>query len=142
MTVPKSFIAHAVLCMRSAVRFARKSLVVTASLSLLLLAASYVAWAAISLSTSTAYTQNFDGIGTVAAAPLPADFRVDKPTTVRAVGTFSAAATATTLLGGANLSTSASNGIYNFGAGTNTTGPDRAVGFLSSGTATQSGNLY
>src|SRR5207253_5257106 len=30
----------------------------------------------------------------------------------------------------------------NFGSGTNTTGPDRAVGFLSSGTATQSGNLY
>ena len=44
--------------------------------------------------------------------------------------------------GGANLSTSASNGIYNFGAGTTTTGPDRAVGFLSSGTATASGNLY
>src|SRR5262249_55469508 len=55
---------------------------------------------------------------------------------------FGTAASATTLVGGANLSTSASNGIYNFGAGTTTTGPDRAVGFLSSGTATQSGNLY
>src|SRR5437763_7057238 len=119
---------------------ARRRLALAASL--LLVKCAYVALAAISLSTSVAVTQNFDGIGTIAAAPLPADFRVDKVTTVRTVGTFSVASTATTLLGGANLSTSASNGIYNFGAGTTTTGPDRAVGFLSSGTATQSGNLY
>ena len=98
--------------------------------------------ASISLSTSTAYTQNFDGIGTSATATLPADFRADKPSTVRTVGTFAAAGTTTSLVGGANLSSSASNGIYNFGSGTTTTGPDRAVGFLSSGTATQSGNLY
>src|SRR6266516_6503030 len=98
--------------------------------------------ASISLSTSTAYTQNFDGIGTSATATLPADFRADKPSTVRTVGTFAAAGTTTSLVGGANLSSSASNGIYNFGAGTTTTGSDRAVGFLSSGTATQSGNLY
>ena len=45
--------------------------------------------------------------------------------------------------GGANLSSSASNGAYNFGAGTAALGnSDRAVGFLSSGTATASGNLY
>ncbi len=103
---------------------------------------AYAAFAAIPISTSTASTQNFDGIGTVAVATLPADFRVDRPATVRTVGTFAAAATATQFLGGANLSSSASNGIYNFGAGTNTTGADRAVGFLSSGTATASGNLY
>jgi endonuclease G len=89
------------------------------------------------------YTQNFDGIGSLAAATLPADFRVDKPGTVRTVGTWTGAGTATTLVGGANLSTTASNGIYNFGSGsTSTGGTDRAVGFLSSGTATQSGNLY
>lgn len=103
---------------------------------------AYVAFAAIPISSSTPSTQNFDGIGTVAVATLPADFRVDRPATVRTVGTFAAAATTTTLLGGANLSSTASNGIYNFGAGTNTTGADRAVGFLSSGTATASGNLY
>ena len=104
--------------------------------------ATYAVLAALPLSTTVAVTQNFDGIGTVANASLPADFRVDKPTTVRTVGTFSSALTATGLLGGPNLSSTASNGIYNFGAGTTTTGPDRAVGFLSSGTATQSGNLY
>src|SRR5262245_55829572 len=91
--------------------------------------------AAISLSTSTPYTQTFDGIGTSAAASLPADFRVDNPSTVRTVGSYAAASTATTRVGGASLSTSAANGVYNFGSGTGTTGSDRAIGFLSSGTA-------
>ena len=109
------------------------------SAGLLILAGA--ALAAISLSTTTPITQSFDGIGTTATATLPADFRVDKPSTVRTVGSYAAAA-ATTLAGGANLSGTATNGIYNFGSGTTTTGPDRAVGFLSSGTATQSGNLY
>ena len=67
---------------------------------------------------------------------------MDKPAVVRTVGTYAAATTATTLLGGASLSATAGNGVYNFGSGTSTTGPDRAVGFLSSGTATASGNLY
>ncbi|HEV3140417.1 MAG TPA: hypothetical protein VGY57_07885 [Vicinamibacterales bacterium] len=41
------------------------------------------------------------------------------------------------------MSASAANGIYSFGAGNTTLGNgDRAVGFLSSGTATASGNLY
>src|SRR5215831_6922808 len=101
-----------------------------------------VGHAAVNLSTSTAYTQNFDSMGTSATATLPTDFRVDKPSTVRTVGTYSAAGTATSLVGGANLSSSASNGIYNFGSGTTTTGADRAPGFLSSGGGTQSGNLY
>jgi uncharacterized protein len=103
---------------------------------------SVVGIAAIPISSATVAAEMFDGIGTTATAALPADFRVDRVTTVRTVGSFTAAATATSLLGGANLSSSASNGIYNFGSGTTTTGPDRAVGFLSSGTATQSGNLY
>jgi len=98
--------------------------------------------AEIDIPTGLPYAQSFDAIGTTAAATLPADFRVDKPSAVRTVGTFAAATTATTLLGGANLSGTASNGVYNFGSGTTTTGPDRAIGFLSSGTATQSGNLY
>ena len=108
----------------------------------LFIACQQTVLAQIAFSTSTAYTQNFDAMGTSATATLPANFRVDKPATVRTLGTFAAALTATSLAGGANLSTSASNGIYNFGAGTTTTGSDRAVGFLSSGTATQSGDLY
>src|SRR5712691_3934582 len=104
--------------------------------------AMLVALAAISIPSGSAYSQNFDAIGTSATASLPTDFRVDKLSSVRAVGTYAAAVGATSLVGGANLSSTASNGIYNFGSGTTTTGPDRAVGFLSSGTATFSGNLY
>jgi DNA/RNA endonuclease G (NUC1) len=113
-----------------------------ASISVFALICVCVVFAAISLSTSTAQTQNFDGIGTTATATLPADWKVDKPSTVRTVGSFATAVTATNLAGGANLSSTAGNGIYNFGSGTTTTGPDRAIGFLSSGSATQSGNLY
>jgi endonuclease G len=59
------------------------------------------------------------------------------------VGTFSAAGTTTARAGGANLVTNAANGIYNFGSGTAPLGGnERAVGFLASGTATTSGNLY
>jgi endonuclease G, mitochondrial len=102
---------------------------------------------AIGIPTGSPYTQSFDSIGATATATLPADFRVDRTATstasdVRRVGTFAAAGTATTQVGGANLSTSASNGIYNFGSGTTTSGSDRAIGFLSSGSATASGNLY
>ena len=108
----------------------------------LLATAMQTGFAAIPISTSAAYTQNFDGIGSASTAVLPADFRVDKATNARTVGTFGAALTVTSFVGGANLSTGAINGIYNFGSGTTTTGSDRAVGFLSSGSGTESGNLY
>jgi len=121
-----------------------RALVVCAALSP---AATYVVFAAISLSTSSAANQNFDGMGipttTTSTSTVPTDFRVDNPSAVRTVGTFAAAVTTTARNGGANLSSSASNGIYNFGAGTAALGnSDRAIGFLSSGTATGSGNLY
>src|SRR5262249_11795387 len=119
----------------------RRMLLVTAVLAMALCSV-YLVRAAISLSTTTPATQNFDSIGTAAAATLPADFKVDKLTTVRTVGAYASALTATSLVGGANLSGSATNGIYNFGSGTTTTGPDRAIGFLSSSGGTTSGNLY
>lgn len=99
--------------------------------------------AAISLSTMTPYTQDFDSIGTTATATLPTDWRADKQTGARSLGSYAAAGTATERAGGANLSTTAANGIYNFGSGTTAAGgADRTVGFLSSGSGTQSGNLY
>src|SRR5215472_4985593 len=104
--------------LRSVLRFVvARRLAMTAAVSLLLVICSLIASAAISLSTSTAYTQNFDGIGTAAAATLPTDFRADRISTVRTVGSFATAGTVTTSAGGANLSTSAANGIYNFGSG-------------------------
>ena len=96
--------------------------------------------AAISIPTGSPYLQVFDGIGVTATASLPADFKLDRLSVVRTVGTFTAAASATTQAGGTNLSTSASNGAYNFGATANAN--DRAIGFLSSSGGTQSGNLY
>src|SRR5690349_5391249 len=88
------------------------------SFALAAIAVTGAALAALTLSTSIPATQSFDGIGTSATATLPADFRVDRPSTVRTVGTFAAALSATTQVGGANLSSSAANGIYNFGSGT------------------------
>jgi len=108
-----------------------------------------LAFAQIPLSTGAPYTQDFNSMGASATATVPANFKVDRSATstssdVRKVGAFSAAGTATTQVGGANLSTSASNGIYNFGDGTTSTGDSnsRSVGFLASGSATASGNLY
>jgi endonuclease G len=78
-----------------------------------------------------------------APSALPADFRQDTISAVRTIGTFGSASTQTNRVGGANVSTTAANGSYNFGAGTSNLGDaDRAPGFISSGTATMSGNLY
>jgi len=118
-----------------------------ATVMLIALASVYVAFAAISLSTSVPYTQNFSSMGIPLSNPAPsnlsADFRQDTVSAARTLGVFSAASTQTARVGGANVSTTAANGSYNFGAGTATLGDsDRAVGFISSATATMSGNLY
>src|SRR5262245_35594176 len=112
-------------------------------LGLLAGAMSYPGFGQIPLSTSTPYTQDFNSMGTLAMATVPTNFKVDRTTTstssdVRKVGSFSAAGTNTTQVGGASLSSSASNGIYNFGDGTTSTGDSnqRSVGFLASGSAT------
>ena len=76
-----------------------------------------------------------------AAAGLPTGWKAEKRTSVRAIGTFAEAGTATERIGGNGLSASAGNGIYNFGAGEANSATDRAVGFLSSSGDTRSGNL-
>ena len=120
---------------------------VLVTVAVVALVSVYVAFAAISLSTSVAYTQNFDSMGIPLSSPtpsnLPADFRVSTVSAVRNVGSFGSGSTQTLRVGGANLSTAAANGSYNFGAGGTALGnADRAPGFLASGTATMSGNLY
>ncbi len=120
---------------------------VAATVTLFALVSVCVAFAAISLSTSIAYTQNFDGMGIPLSNPapssLPADFRQDTISAARTLGSFPSASNQTPRVGGANVATNASNGSYNFGAGTSSLGDaDRAVGFIASGTATMSGNLY
>jgi hypothetical protein len=98
--------------------------------------------AAYAINLTTTSSENFNGIGTSATAALPTDWRVDKNTSVRALGTYAAAVTATELRAGNSMSSSAQNGIYNYAAGDPTTGTDRAVGWISSASATKSGNLY
>lgn len=87
-------------------------------------------------------TQNFDLIGVSATATLPTDWKADKNTTARFVGSYSAAASATDRNGGNAMSSTAGNGIYNYAAGDAAAATDRAIGFLSSISATKSGNLY
>src|SRR2546423_7566327 len=95
----------------------------------------YVAFAAISLSTSVPYTQNFNGMGIPLSNPapsnLPADFRQDTIVPPRTLGSFGASGT-TPRAGGANMPLIAAAGSYNFGAGASTLGDsDRAPGFIS-----------
>ncbi len=86
-------------------------------------------------------TQDFS-IETSATAALPAGWKADKNSTVRQVGSYSDAVTATERSDGNNMATNASNGIYNFGAGPGASATDRAVGGLSSSSASKSVNLY
>jgi uncharacterized delta-60 repeat protein/uncharacterized repeat protein (TIGR01451 family) len=123
-------------------RLSRRALAAFALASALLLLPLATALAVNLNTVNTPVGQNFDTIGTSAAATLPADFKADKQTTVRTVGSYATAATATELRAGNSMSSTAQNGIYNFAAGDPTTSTERAVGFISSGTATKSGNLY
>ncbi len=98
--------------------------------------------AQVNISNGQTVTEVFDGMGVDAVATMPSGWKVDKQSDVRLLGTYAAALSLTERRGGNNMSTTASNGIYNFGAGDPAVASDRAVGFLSSSTATKSGNLY
>ncbi|HOQ78216.1 MAG TPA: hypothetical protein PK592_06135, partial [Candidatus Cloacimonas sp.] len=114
------------------------------SLFLILLTLSFIGglFAQVNIQSGQNVTQNFDVLGTSAAATIPTGWKADKNTTVRSVGTYSAAGTVTELIAGNNMSSTAQNGIYNYGAGPAATATDRAIGFISSGSATKSGNVY
>lgn len=96
---------------------------------------------AINISTDFPAGESFDFMGPSATATLPTDWRVDKSATVRTLGTYSAALTATELVAGNNMGIAA-GGIYNFGAGPAASATDRAVGFLTSTSPIKTGNLY
>ena len=87
-------------------------------------------------------TENFNGIGTNATVPLPNGWKVDKLNTVRLVGTYSSASTATNFAAGNTMPGNANNGIYNYGAGDPASATDRAVGGISSSSGSKSVNVY
>lgn len=123
-------------------RFYRRTVTALALSSFLFLQLLPVVHAVNLNTVNTAVTQNFDTIGTSATATLPTDFRADKQTTAQTVGSYASAVTATEQRAGNNMSSTATNGIYNYAAGDPTTATERAVGFISSSSATKSGNLY
>lgn len=94
------------------------------------------------ISKGQTLTENFDGIGTSGVATLPIGWKVDKLLDVRTLGTYSASLSETQYRAGNNMSSTAANGIYNYAAGDPTSATDRAIGFISSSSATKSGNLY
>src|SRR4051812_18963613 len=82
--------------------------------------------------------QNFDGMNNAGASNVPANWRVERLSTARALGAYTSAGIATTVSGGTNLATNASQGTYNFFLNdvTIVDGNENAVGFLSSGSGT------
>ena len=121
---------------------------ILATVTTVALASVYVAFAAaISLSTSVPYSQNFDSMGIPLSNPapssLPAGFSQDTIVPPRTLGSISGSSVTNSRVGGANMPLVSSPGCYNFGAGTATLGgSDRAVGFISNATTAGSGNLY
>ena len=97
---------------------------------------------AIDISAGGTVQQNFDSIGTAAAATLPTGWKTANEAAQNTRNAYSAAGTATTNRAGNNMSVSAANGVYNLGAGDAATATDRAVGYLSSSSASRSGNLF
>ena len=108
----------------------------------LIIISTLIALYGVDIAAGGTVTQNFDGLGTSATASMPTDWKVDKNNTVRSVGSYSAAATATEQRAGNNMATNAPNGIYNFGAGEAASATDRAVGGISSKDASKSVNIY
>jgi hypothetical protein len=100
------------------------------------------ALAQISIQSGNTVSESFT-LGTSATATLPLFWKVDTATAVvRTVKTYSGALAATSQRAGNNMSSTAANGIYNFAAGDPTTATERAVGWVSSSSASKSGNLY
>lgn len=108
----------------------------------LLLAFGLSGWGQIGIQTNQTITENFDAIGTSATATLPTNWKINNLTGARVIGNFSDALTTTTQRGGNNMATTASNGRYNFGAGDAASATDRALGGLSSASASQSVNVF
>lgn len=110
---------------------------------LFLLIPFIISYAQISISVGGNVSENFNSIGTSATATMPVNWKVDKnASAVRTVGTYGAAVTATNYYAGNTMSSQAGNGIYNFGLGEAASATDRAIGGLSSGSATKSMDVF
>lgn len=107
----------------------------------IILSDSYKVQGQVNISAGSTITQDFS-IGTSATATLPTGWKADKLTSVRSVGTYSSAVTATEYRAGNSMSPTASNGIYNYAAGDPASATDRAIGGISSSSGSKSVNIY
>lgn len=94
----------------------------------------------VNITPGSTITQDFNTIGTTAAAALPSGWRADAQSAARTLGTYAGAGTVTAQAGGANMSSSAASGIYNYGSTSNSN--DRAVGGLSASSSNRTVNVY
>ncbi len=89
---------------------------------------------------NSAYTQNFNTLGSLAAASLPTGWAFSNQ------ANYTSLATATTLAAGntgtGSLTGTSSGGYYNFADGITASSTDRAIGFLTSGSFTSPRYLY
>lgn len=91
------------------------------------------------IAPGTTYSQNFNAIGNSSTATLPSGWTVNSSTGVRDVTTalYTGAGTATEAQGSGSGTGGA---IYNYGDAADTS--DRGIGFLATGSACKTGNLY
>jgi hypothetical protein len=101
-----------------------------AGMAAVLLISTQVGTGQISITNSSAVTQNFNGIGSTTTASLPANWKM----TAAGAGTSAGWSTGTNISATTQAASTGSptgGGAYNWGNGTTTS--DRAVGFMTSG---------
>ncbi len=86
-------------------------------------------WGQTAIPNTTAVTQNFDGMGTIATASLPSDWKISPAGA--ASPTWSASGNFTATLQAASSGVPTTGSRYNWGNGTTTS--DRSIGFMTSG---------
>jgi uncharacterized repeat protein (TIGR02543 family) len=103
-----------------------------------------VSWGQVTISPGGNYSQNFNSIGTSATASLPLGWMCEKVTTERSVVTaysaLTSSVTANALTYNTAMSSTATNGFWNFGGGVSS--GDQSVGGISSASASKSVNYY
>lgn len=115
-------------------------------ISLLLLTLGFFGgvWGQVSISPGGTYSQNFNSIGTTATATLPDGWVCEKNTLARSVtvaySTLTTTTTQNVLAYNVAMSSSAPNGLWNFGGGASS--GDQSVGGISSGSASKSVNYF
>jgi hypothetical protein len=86
------------------------------------------------VTSGAAVTQNFNSIGSTAAASLPSGFRVSN------TGNYTLGTSVTTVAAGTSgtgvLTGTSTGGTYNFANGVTATSTDRSIGFISTGSFT------